>query len=132
MLSRGLGFGPVTALAMSVGAAVVGSAFGPTNPFQAGIARRFAELPPLTQPLLAFTLFAVAIAFWIAWTLWNTASDDAHPHAQTVHPASPSLRDGLLLSIVLAPFAPYVVGVLRFDWGFSELSGLFAAAWRGR
>ena len=32
---------------------MVGSAFGPTNPFQAGIARRFAELPPLTQPLLA-------------------------------------------------------------------------------
>jgi uncharacterized ion transporter superfamily protein YfcC len=30
VLSRGLGFGAVTALAMSVGAAAVGSAFGPT------------------------------------------------------------------------------------------------------
>ncbi|MBP1607245.1 MAG: hypothetical protein H6Q08_2619, partial [Acidobacteria bacterium] len=128
MLSRGLGFGPVTALAMSAGAAMVGSAFGPTNPFQAGIARRVAELPPLTQPLLGFSLFVAAVALWIAWTLWNTASDDAHPHAQAVHPASPSLRDGLLLSIVLAPFVPYVVGVLRFDWGFNELSGLFLVA----
>ena len=128
MLSRGLGFGPVTALAMSAGAAMVGSAFGPTNPFQAGIARRVAELPPLTQPLLGFSLFVAAVALWIAWTLWNTASDDAHPHAQAVHPASPSLRDGLLLSIALAPFVPYVVGVLRFDWGFNELSGLFLVA----
>src|SRR5262245_9371298 len=29
VLSRGLGFGPVTALAMSLGSAVIGSAFGP-------------------------------------------------------------------------------------------------------
>ena len=33
ILSRGLGFGAATALAMSIGAAVVGAAFGPTNPF---------------------------------------------------------------------------------------------------
>jgi uncharacterized ion transporter superfamily protein YfcC len=38
VLSRGLGFGAVTALAMSLGAAAIGSAFGPTNPFMTGIA----------------------------------------------------------------------------------------------
>ena len=32
LLSRGLGFGAITALAMSLGAAAVGSAFAPTNP----------------------------------------------------------------------------------------------------
>ena len=46
VLSRGLGFGPITALSMSTGAAAVGSAFGPTNPFQTGIALRFSEMPP--------------------------------------------------------------------------------------
>ena len=68
VLSRGMGFGAITALAMSVGAAVVGSAFGPTNPFQTGIALRFAELPPLSQPGLRFGLFGAAIAVWIAWS----------------------------------------------------------------
>ena len=42
VLSRGLGFGAVTAVAMSAGSAAVGAAFGPTNPFQTGIALRFA------------------------------------------------------------------------------------------
>ena len=52
VLSRGLGFGAITALAMSLGAAVVGSAFGPTNPFQTSAALKFAQLPPLSQPVL--------------------------------------------------------------------------------
>ena len=43
VLSRGLGFGAITALGMSVGSCAVGAAFGPTNPFQSGIALRFAE-----------------------------------------------------------------------------------------
>ena len=34
----------------------------------------------------------------------------------------------LILVLVLAPIATYVVGVLRFDWGFNELSALFFIA----
>jgi hypothetical protein len=79
VLSRGLGFGAVTALAMSIGAAVVGAAFGPTNPFQTGIALRFAEMPAMSQPVLRFSLFAVAVAVWIGWTLLMTARDDVRP-----------------------------------------------------
>jgi hypothetical protein len=37
VLGAGLG-DPIDVLAMSGGAAMIGSAFGPTNPFQAGIA----------------------------------------------------------------------------------------------
>ena len=33
---------------MSAGAAMIGSAFGPTNPFQAGIAMKLAQLPPMS------------------------------------------------------------------------------------
>ena len=38
LLGRGIGVDALTVVAMSAGAAMVGSAFGPTNPFQAGIA----------------------------------------------------------------------------------------------
>jgi uncharacterized ion transporter superfamily protein YfcC len=37
-------------------------------------------------------------------------------------------RDLLLLAIVIAPFGPYVFGVLRYDWGFDQLSALFLVA----
>ena len=125
VLSRGLGFGAITALGMSLGAAGVGAAFGPTNPFQTGIALRFAELPPLSQPALRFGLFVAAVAVWIGWTLAMTARDDVRP--EVTHPAHEpaTRRDAVLLALVVLPFVPYVVGVVRYDWGFNELSAIF-------
>lgn len=140
LLSRGLGFGHITAVAMSIGAAVVGAAFGPTNPFQTGIALRFAELPPVTMPALRFGLLAAAVATWIAWTLAMAARDDVRPtgigggNPSGIGGGNPlglpasepaTRRDAVLLALVLLPFVPYVYGVLQFDWGFNELSALF-------
>jgi uncharacterized ion transporter superfamily protein YfcC len=127
-LSRRLGFGAITALAMSVGAAVVGSAFGPTNPFQTGIALRFAELPPLSHPALRFALFGAAVAVWIGWTLAMTAGDDVRPELAPSANAPATGRDGVLLALAIVPFIPYVIGVMRYDWGFNELTALFLVA----
>src|SRR5258708_4903347 len=44
LLNRRLGFDPLTAVAMSAGAAMVGSSFSPINPFQAGIAQKLAQI----------------------------------------------------------------------------------------
>lgn len=128
VLSQGLGFGAITALGMSVGAAVVGSAFGPTNPFQTGIALRFAELPPLSLPVLRFSLFAAAVAVWIGWTLAMASRDEIKSEVAVVPTDRATPRDALLLAIVIVPFIPYVVGVVRYDWGFNELSALFLVA----
>ena len=128
VLSRGLGFGAITALAMSIGAAVVGAAFGPTNPFQAGTALRFAELPAQSLFGLRFGLLAAAVTVWIAWTLVMTARDDVRPDVTKAAPTPPTGRDFVLLAIALAPFVPYVIGVLRWDWVFNELSALFLLA----
>jgi len=128
VLSRGLGFGAITALAMSLGAAVVGAAFGPTNPFQTAIALRFAELPPLSQPVLRVSLFAAAVAIWIGWTLAMTRRDDVRPDVTAPATQRASRRDFGLLALVLLPFVPYVYGVLALDWGFNELSALFLIA----
>ncbi len=130
LLSRGMGFGPITALAMSVGAATVGGAFGPTNPFQTGIALRFAGMPPISQPLLRTGMLIAAVAIWIAWTLAMTRHDDRHETGAVTEPAPEpaTWRDVVLLAMVLMPFVPYVIGVLRFGWGFNELSALFLVA----
>ena len=128
VLSRGLGFGPVTAVAMSVGAAAVGASFGPTNPFQTGIALRFAEMPALSQPLLRVGLLVAALIVWIAWTLTMTSRDEVPGGTEPVDVRPATARDGVLLAMVLRPFIPYVYGVLRYDWGFNELSALFLVA----
>ena len=129
LLSRGLGFGNVTAVAMSAGAAAIGAAFGPTNPYQTGIALRFAELPALTMPGLRFGLLAAAVVTWIAWTLAMASRDEVRSTAAPGAATGPATgRDAVMLAIVLVPFIPYVYGVLTFDWGFNELSALFLVA----
>lgn len=125
VLSRGLGFGSVTAMGMSAGAAVVGSAFGPTNPFQTGIALRFAGIQTLSQPGLRFGLLLASVAVWIAWTVMMAPRDDVRPPVTPVAVEPATRRDVVLLALALLPFIPYVIGVLRFDWGFNELSALF-------
>src|SRR4051812_14399063 len=58
VLGAGVGVDAVTVVAMSVGAAGIGSAFGPTNPFQAGIAMKLAQLPPMSAAPLRWVTFA--------------------------------------------------------------------------
>jgi uncharacterized ion transporter superfamily protein YfcC len=143
VLSRGLGFGPLTALSVSVGGAAVGSAFGPTNPFQTGIALRFAELPPFSQPVLRTMVFVLAVAVWCGWVVYGAAREAREVAQAAASGSSPSAsatatvagagarverRDVLLLLLAVAPFAPYVYGVLQWDWGFHELSALFLTA----
>lgn len=128
VLSRGLGFGVITAIAMSAGAAAVGAAFGPTNPFQTQIALRFAELPLMTLPVLRFSLFAAAVALWIAWTLAMTKRDDVAHHGPAIPTEPATRRDAILLAIALVAFIPYVIGVLKFNYGFNELSAFFLVA----
>jgi len=129
VLGQGLGVDAVVVVAMSAGAAMIGSAFGPTNPFQAGIALKLAQLPPIAGGRLRLTMFVAALVLWIAWTLWHAARHRVAPARATdaLAPALP-VRHLLILAIALAPMAAYVYGALRLDWGFNELSGGFLVA----
>jgi uncharacterized ion transporter superfamily protein YfcC len=128
LFSRTLGFGAITAVAMSAGAAMVGAAFGPTNPFAAGIAFRFAGLPALSEGGTRMAIFALALAVWIAFTLWYTSRDDVRSEVVGHVSEGASGRDFVLLAICVLPILIYVAGVLRLDWGFNQLTALFLVA----
>jgi uncharacterized ion transporter superfamily protein YfcC len=148
VLGRGLGVDAVVVVSMSMGAAMVGSAFGPTNPFQAGIALKLAQLPLFAAGRLRAAMFVVGLAIWISWTLRyasrnrtgrsaalrqapgiQSSSSATAPGPRPSDPAAMrSSRHGLILAIVVAPIVAYVYGALRLDWGFNELSGAFLIA----
>jgi len=142
VLGRGLGVDAITMIAASVGAAAVGSAFGPSNPYQAGIALKLAELPLLSGAGLRLAILLVGFVAWVGWTLRharrNPLPRDVSGPANSVstlpvattdearaRSAPFSRRDALALTLTLLPLAAYVVGVLTLDWGFNELSALF-------
>jgi len=66
ILTRRLGFTPLVAVAMSAGAAFVGSAFSPINPFQVTIAQQLAELPALSAAGFRIVFLLLALTFWSA------------------------------------------------------------------
>jgi len=125
LLGRGIGVDAMTVVAMSAGAAMVGSAFGPTNPFQAGIALKLAELPPLAGGGIRFVTLVVGFAIWLAWTMRH-AKRNPQP-VEAIESDTPVLtsREWAIISCVLLPFAAYLYGVMRLNWGFDELSAAF-------
>ena len=130
VLGRGLRIDPISVVGMSAGAAMIGSAFGPTNPFQAGIALKLAQLPPTSGGALRLTMFVVAVTLWIGWTVRHAAR--SRMAAAEGDPGAPlatvSGKDVAILVLVMAPMAAYVYGSMALGWGFNELSAGFLIA----
>jgi len=130
LLGAGLGVDAVTVVAMSAGAAMVGSAFGPTNPFQAGIALKIAQLPPLARGGLRFAMLAAGLGVWIALTLVHASRTRTATKPVDAGAARAPLdrRHVVIMLIMAAPMAAYIYGALRLDWELNQLSGGFVVA----
>jgi len=139
VLGAGLGIDAVAVVAMSAGAAMVGSAFGPTNPFQAGIALKLAQLPPLSGAGLRLAMFVAGFVLWTGWTMRYAARTSVRsvplpwPERERRQPdrvegplqPDSTVRHILILALGVAPMAAYVYGALSLGWGFNELSAAF-------
>jgi uncharacterized ion transporter superfamily protein YfcC len=126
LLTTQLGFDPLVAAAMSVGAAGVGSAFSPINPFQVGIAQKLAGLPLLSASGFRLAFLALALGIWIAATIRyarKTRTVGASASVETGEPVG--ARDGIVLGLVIVTFAIFIVGVMKFGWDFDQMSALF-------
>ena len=127
LLGRGVGVDGVTVVAMSAGAAIVGSAFGPMNPFQAGIAMKVAQLPAASGFALRSMMFVAGLVLWVAWTMAYARRTRmaATVNAESTAPPRFTGVDLLVLLSVLVPMAAYVYGSLHGSWGFLELGAAF-------
>lgn len=132
LVTRRLGFDALTAVAISIGAAAVGAAFSPINPFQVQIAQKLAGLPLLSGAAFRIAVMAVALAGWI-WGTWRHAvrtrisdrpdeRDDSASGA--MHLDAPR---AIVLALVLIAFAVFVYGVMRLGWDFDQMAALFFA-----
>ena len=69
LLVARLGFNRVTAVAMSIGAAVVGATFSPINPFMVGIAQKVAGLPLLSGSDFRIACLVLALGIYTWYTM---------------------------------------------------------------
>jgi len=126
LLVRQLGFTPVTAVAMSLGAAAVGAAFSPVNPFQVIIAQKVAELPPASGLSFRLAFLLPALGLWILGTMWYAKRTRQVPEGPTGGPIQMlDWRDIIVLFSILAAFGIYIYGAQRLGWEFDQLAALF-------
>ena len=126
ILTRRVGFDALTAVSMSAGAAFVGSAFSPINPFQVGIAQKLAELPLLSGGAFRMVFLVIALGIWIWGTMRHAARTRTEPDTADFDRAEPiGARNGVIMGLVLATFAVLTFGLLRLGWDFDQMSALF-------
>lgn len=121
-----MGFTPLVAVAMSAGAAFVGSAFSPMNPFQVVIAQQAAQVEPLSGGLFRSVFLVLALVLWIGATMRYAASTRFTPQdGPTDLGEALTPRDRLVLAMVGATFVLMVVGLSRWEWDFDQMSAAF-------
>jgi len=130
LLTSRLGFTPLTAAAMSLGAAAVGASFSFINPFQVGIAQKVAGVDLLSGWQLRVGFLIPALAIWIGGTMLyarRTRGAVAAPEPRETTGLGPTAgwRHAAILLTVLAAFVMFVIGVLRYHWDFDQLSAVF-------
>jgi uncharacterized ion transporter superfamily protein YfcC len=126
LLTRPLGFPPVTAVAMSLGVAAVGAAFSPVNPFQVIIAQKLAELPPGSGLTFRLAFLLPALGLWITGTVLHARRSRRETEASVGGP-EPRVewRDVVILVSIVAGFAIYIYGAQRWGWEFDQLAAVF-------
>ena len=129
MLTQRLGFDNVTAAQMSLGAAAVGSAFSPVNPFQVLIAQKVSDVPQLSGGSYRSAFLALALLLWVLGTMRYARHTRATlaPPAVAAEAHEFDSRAKAVLAIVLLTFVIFVYGVAKLHWDFNQEAALFFA-----
>ena len=127
ILAGRMGFTPMVAVAMSAGAAFVGSAFSPINPFQVQIAQQAAQVEPLSGGVFRVVFLVIALVFWTGATIRYATATRMAPQGTTGEGLGESLtsRDRVVLGMVGATFVVMVVGLRQWGWDFDQMSAAF-------
>ena len=123
--SRSMGYNAFVAIGMSFGAAVIGAAFSPMNPFAVVLAQQEAELPLLSgmEFRLVFLLIALVAYIFFLWRYGKANPVEKQSMSETDEKIS--VRNGLILFLVALTFGVVTYGLLLMDWGFNEISACF-------
>lgn len=124
---QSLGYNAFTTIFMSYGSTVLGSSLSPSNPFAVLIAQKEAGLPLLSGAEFRLIVLGLAFVVWV-WYLMRYAQKhriDKKEVSKT--PKAMSIGSKIILVLLGLTFGIVVYGMLKFDWGFNELSASFFA-----
>lgn len=136
-----MGYDSIVGVSMCYVAAHVGFAGAMLNPFTIGIAQGIADLPLFSGLEYRVFCWVVLTVVGIAFVLWYAHRVKVKPERSPVHKlddywrqrvessaqSTLTVRQGIILVILLLTIVALVVGVLEFGWYIAEISALFLA-----
>ena len=136
-----MGYDSIVGVCMCYVAAHVGFAGAMLNPFTIGIAQGIADLPLFSGLEYRVFCWAVLTIVGIAFVLWYAHRVKVKPERSPVYKfddywrqrvestqqTTLTVRQGIILIILLLTIVALVVGVLEFGWYIAEISALFLA-----
>ena len=125
MLTNKLGYKKFVAVGISLGAAMVGAAFSPMNPFQVMIAQKIAEVPVFSGAAFRTIFLVVAVIFWLFWLIKYGRDKSLADNSIEMDKVVLQPRNWAILALLGVTFACMILGILFFDWGFNEMSAAF-------
>jgi uncharacterized ion transporter superfamily protein YfcC len=130
VLARRLGYDETTGAAIALVGAGAGFSGAFLNPFTIGVAQGIAGLPLFSGMGYRLLVWAVITAIALAYVLLyarRVRGAGAFDHADSGPLARPTLRQMLVLLVLMLSLGAIVAGAMLWQWGIPEMSGLFVA-----
>ena len=142
-LCLALGYDSIMAMAISYMGCIVGFATAMINPFSVGVAQNIANVQAGSGVGYRTLVWAVTTIAATLFLMWYGRRIKRNPELSPVYEIDQARREQLkesenehlefttrhklILSLILLCLAGIVVGVLKFDFGISEIAALFLA-----
>jgi len=125
-LSSRLGYNAYVAIAVSFGTAILGAAFSPINPFAVVIAQNEANLEFLSGSSYRLIILAIAFIIWMFMVIRYANKNRVIKVEDEINISGKlSIRSAVILGLVALAFMILIVGMLKYNWGFNEMSAEF-------
>ncbi len=127
ILSSKIGYTRVAGVALSLGCALIGGAFGPTNPFSVLIAQNIAEVPLFSGGVYRMIFLSFALVFWIFYIVRKGKDQNHVEDLEAPVPDNLSSSHTLILLLVALTFGVMIYGLTNWEWDYNEMSAIFFA-----
>jgi uncharacterized ion transporter superfamily protein YfcC len=127
ILSRKIGYTKVSIVGLSLGCAIIGGAFGPTNPFGVIIAQKVAEVPLFSAGVYRMVFLCFALLFWTIYIIKTGKDSNAESIETEKIPDKMSKSHSSILFLVGLTFGVMIYGLTNWNWDYNEMSAIFFA-----
>ena len=127
-LTSRLGYNAFVAIAISFGSAILGASFSPINPFAVVIAQKETGLEFLSGSGYRLIIMAIAFIVWMFMIIRYANKNKVEKLVEKNELVEKvSIRSILILTLVGVAFVVLIIGMMKYNWGFNEMSAEFFA-----